>query len=107
MEEASGTNLEWFFRQWVYGAGSPKLEIKQTYSAKNKTLVLSVSQTQEIDGITPEVFLLPLEVEIKTPSGTKIEKLDIKNRTENFSLKLTANPRKSNSTKTKRFRLKP
>jgi aminopeptidase N len=50
MEEASGTNLEWFFRQWVYGAGSPKLEIKQTYSAKNKTLTISIVQTQENDG---------------------------------------------------------
>jgi aminopeptidase N len=92
MEEASGTNLEWFFRQWVYGAGSPKLEIKQTYSAKNKTLVLSIAQTQENDGITPEVFLLPMEVEIKTATGTKTEKLDIKNRTDNFSIKVDGKP---------------
>ena len=92
MEEASGANLEWFFRQWVYGAGSPKLEIKLSYSAKNKTLVLSVAQTQAIDGITPEVFLLPLEVEIKTAGGIKVEKLDIKNRTENFSIKLGGKP---------------
>jgi aminopeptidase N len=106
IEETSGTNLEWFFRQWVYGAGSPKLEIKQTYSAKNKTLVLSVSQNQPIDGITPEVFILPLEVEIKTPSGTKIEKIDINKRTKNFTLKVEGKPSEIKFDKNEKIPLK-
>jgi aminopeptidase N len=92
MEEASDTNLEWFFRQWVFGAGSPKLEIKQTYSAKSRTLVVTIAQTQENDGITPAAVILPMELEIKTARGTKIEKLDIKNREEKFSYKLDGKP---------------
>ena len=92
MEETSGKKLDWFFDQWIYGAGSPKLEIKQTYNATDKTLNLSVAQTQNRDDITPEVFVLPLEIEIKTPSGTKAETLDIKKRVENFSIKLNAKP---------------
>jgi hypothetical protein len=33
-----------------------------------------------------------MEVEIKTAASTKIEKLDIKNRTENFSVKVDGKP---------------
>lgn len=106
MEEASGKNLEWFFRQWVYGAGSPKLEIKQFYSAKNKTLTLTVAQTQPADGITPEVFLLPLEVEIKTRGGLKIEKLDIKNRADNFTIKVDGKPSEIKFDKNEKIPLK-
>ncbi|MGI8884423.1 MAG: M1 family metallopeptidase [Pyrinomonadaceae bacterium] len=92
MEETSRVNLEWFFRQWVYGAGHPKLDVGQVYNSKSKTLKITVSQVQKIDDITPEAFILPLEIEIKTTDGTKPEKLDIKNRTETFTFKLNRKP---------------
>ncbi len=91
-EETSGANLEWFFRQWIYGAGHPKLDVTQVYNAKSKTLKVTVSQVQKADGITPEAFVLPLELEIKTAKGTKIEKLDVKNRTEVFTFKSDRKP---------------
>ena len=92
LEETSGKNLDWFFRQWVYGAGHPKLDVTQIYNSKIKTLKVTVSQLQKVDGITPETFILPLEIEIKTTNGTKTEKIEIKNRTENFSFKLNGKP---------------
>ena len=106
MEETSGSKLDWFFAQWVYGAGSPKLDVKQTYNTKNKTLTLNVSQVQSIDGITPEAFVLPLEIEIKTANGTKIEKLEIKNRVENFSFKLSGKPSEIKLDKNEKIPLK-
>jgi aminopeptidase N len=92
MEEASGKKLDWFFRQWVYGAGSPKLEVKQTYNAGTKTLKLTVTQTQKIDKITPDAFILPLDVEIKTAAGVVSETIDVKNRVDNFTFKLNGKP---------------
>jgi aminopeptidase N len=92
MEEASGKNLDWFFAQWVYGAGSPKLDVEPVYNAKSKTLDLKVTQVQRIDGITPESFTLPIDVQIKTSAGTKTEKIEVKNRRQNFSLKVNAAP---------------
>ncbi|MGB7201575.1 MAG: M1 family metallopeptidase, partial [Pyrinomonadaceae bacterium] len=56
MEEASGENLGWFFDQWVYSGGLPKLSIRQIYNAKAKTLTLVTMQTQKPDVITPAVF---------------------------------------------------
>jgi len=94
MEEISGKDLNWFFAQWVYGGGYPKLNITQVYNAATKSVDLTVTQTQDSDKITPEAFILPLEIEITTANGTKIEKLEIKKREEVFSLKVDGKPAK-------------
>jgi aminopeptidase N len=92
MEETSGMKLDWFFGQWVYGAGYPKLNVKQTYNPQTKTLNLTVAQLQVPDKITASAFILPMEVEITTANGTKTEKIEIKKRIENLSLKLDGKP---------------
>lgn len=92
MEETSGTKLDWFFDQWVYGVGSPKLEVKQTYDPESKTLKLTVSQTQKADNFTPAAYRLPMDVEIKTANGVKLEKLEITKRLETFSFKVDDTP---------------
>lgn len=94
MEETSGMNLDWFFRQWVYGAGYPKLSVGQSYNAKTKTLNLNVVQIQKADKITASAFYLPMDVEITTAGGAKTEKIEIKKRAENFSFKLDGKPTK-------------
>jgi aminopeptidase N len=94
MEETSEMKLEWFFKQWVYGAGYPKLNVKQNYNLKTKTLKLTVSQLQAADKVTVSSFILPMEVEITTASGTKTEKIEIKKRVENFSFKVNTKPTK-------------
>ena len=94
MEETSGMNLDWFFRQWVYGAGFPKLNVKQVYNPQTKTLNLTVAQIQIPDKSTASAFVLPMDVEIATSNGTKTEKIEIKKRIENFSFKLDGKPTK-------------
>lgn len=94
MEEVSGKDLRWFFSQWVYGGGYPKLNIKQVYNAPGKRLNLTVSQTQSADKLTPAAFILPMEVEITTAKGTKTEKVEIKKREESFSFKIDEKPLK-------------
>ncbi len=55
---------------------------------------LTVTQTQTWDKITPSAFVLPLEVEITTVKGTKTEKIEIKKRSENFSINTDGKPSK-------------
>lgn len=94
MEETSGMKLDWFFKQWIYGAGYPKLNVKPVYNASTKTLNLIVTQTQSADKITPEAFVLPLDVEISTVGGTQTEKIEIEKRSENFAFKINGKPTK-------------
>ena len=91
-ETASGRDLDWFFKQWVYQAGYPQLEITRLYEPQKKILTLTVTQTQKSDEITPEAFVLPLEVKISTAGGTKTEKIRIDKRKQEFSFQLDDQP---------------
>ncbi len=105
MEETSKMDLRWFFKQWIYSAGYPKLNVKQTYNPATKRLNLTVTQTQTVDKITPEVFILPMEIEITT-TGTKTEKIEIKKRAENFSIRVDGKPTKITFDKDEKIPLK-
>ncbi len=86
MEEASGQKLNWFFAQWVYGGGYPKLTVRSKYDAGAKTIRITVTQIQKGDKLVPEIFRMPMEVELKTADGTRIERLDVTKRAETFSI---------------------
>jgi aminopeptidase N len=92
MEEASGKKLDWFFEQWVYGVGIPKLDVKQAYNARSKTLRITVTQTQPIGKGVTAAYRLPMNVEIKTASGVKSEKIEVTKRSQIFSLKTGSKP---------------
>jgi aminopeptidase N len=91
-EESSNTDLNWFFSQWVYKAGFPKINVKTVYNVRTKELELTFNQTQKADSLIPESFVLPLEIGIKTQSGTKIEKIELKKREEVFKFQLSQKP---------------
>ena len=92
MEETSGRDLDWFFEQWVYMAGHPKLDVKQAWNPSSSTLRLTVTQTQKADRITPSAFRLPMEVEFTIGTNKQTEKMDLSKRIETFSYKLPSKP---------------
>jgi aminopeptidase N len=57
LEEVSGRDLNWFFNQWYFGAGHPKIDIDYRYEENSVTVLLK--QTQ---GGKP--FLLPIDIDI-------------------------------------------
>lgn len=59
LEDASGRDLNWFFNQWYYGHGNPKLKISYNYDAAAKKETVYLEQTQ--DG---NAFILPMAVDI-------------------------------------------
>lgn len=106
MEEASSSDLSWFFDQWVYGLGSPKLSVRQAYAPATKTLTLTVTQTQKQDNFTPTAFRLPLEIDIITAGGSKTEKIDVSKRVEMFKFQLDGRPTKISVDKNDKIPLK-
>lgn len=47
LEEVSGRDLNWFFDQWYFSNGHPKLNIAYTYDANSKKVKVNMVQTQD------------------------------------------------------------
>ena len=92
MEEASGRDLTWFFNQWVYMGGYPKLDMKPVWAPSSKKLRLTVTQTQKGDALIPTAFRLPMDVEFSLGENKQTEKLNITKRVETFTFDLPAQP---------------
>jgi aminopeptidase N len=65
MEKTSGRDLDWFFDQWAYGIGYPKVQLTREWNAGAKTLTITLRQTQKIDATHP-FFRFPATVRIVT-----------------------------------------
>ncbi len=59
-EEITGKDLNWFWNQWYYGAGHPKLSIDYAYDDAAKKVQVIVKQTQAGD----KAFILPIAIDI-------------------------------------------
>ncbi|HVF29697.1 MAG TPA: M1 family aminopeptidase [Pyrinomonadaceae bacterium] len=92
MEQASGRDLDWFFDQWVYKGGHPKLSVRQAWNEQTKTLRLTVTQTQRPDRITPAAFRLPMEIAFTLNGEKQNEKISVTRRLQTFSYKLPGRP---------------
>ena len=92
MEKESGRDLGWFFDQWVYHSGAPRLTITSNYSARTKLLKITVNQTQKADAVVPAAFQLPITFAIKTVNGTEAVTKNIQKRNETYSIKLNSKP---------------
>jgi len=85
IEEATHTNVDQFFDQWVYGAGAPKFEVSYTYDESKKEVALTVKQTQKVEGRVG-LFRVPLDVEITNGTGPKLYPIVVSKAEETFTL---------------------
>ena len=84
MEEATHTNVDAFFQQWIYGAGAPKFEVSYAYDEAKKQVALTVKQTQKREGHVG-LFNVPVDVEITTAGGPKLYPIHVTQESEVFT----------------------
>jgi len=92
IEEATHTNVDQFFSQWIYGAGAPKLDVSYTYDETKRQVLLTVKQTQKREGYVG-LFRFPVDVEITTAAGPKLYNILVSKESEGFSLPSETAPR--------------
>jgi len=71
-EEVTGEDLHWFFDQWFLNKGIPQLSIEYYNSLKNKEVVLTVTQQQDLT--KNPLYKLPVEVAVYDEAGEHIYK---------------------------------
>ena len=60
IEETTGQNMDWFFKQWVYEPGFPEYEVTWKYNQRNKSVKLIVKQIQK----KPNIFKMPIQIRV-------------------------------------------
>ncbi|WP_369049060.1 M1 family aminopeptidase [Tenacibaculum sp. UWU-22] len=58
LEEVSGKDLNWFFNEWYYGSGHPKIEISYDYNTLEKKVTVNIKQTQN------QLFQFPFAIDV-------------------------------------------
>jgi len=57
-EKVSGKDLNWFFNQWYFGNGNPKINYTSTFEPVKKQVAVTINQTQE------KPFEFPLAIDV-------------------------------------------
>ncbi len=91
MEEASGKKLDWFFEQWCYKAGAPKLEITWRFVPEDSTARIKVKQTQPASDLVP-TFKLPTSVEFITKGKAVRFPVELDSREQELVFRIDAKP---------------
>ena len=87
-EETTGKDMNWFFNQWYYGSGHPKLKIDYLYNdAAGKASVI-IEQTQK----SGKLFKLPLAIDIYTGTDRKRYNVMVENKIDTLYFNYTTKP---------------
>ncbi|MBO9198625.1 MULTISPECIES: M1 family metallopeptidase [Niastella] len=87
-EEVTGKDLNWYWNQWYYGAGHPKLSIDYTYDDAAKKVQVTVKQTQDGN----KVFVLPFAIDIYNGAEKVRHNVWIKEKETTFSFPYDKRP---------------
>lgn len=87
-EETTGKDLNWFWNQWYYGNGHPKLKINYSYDdAAGKASVI-VEQTQK----SGKIFELPIAVDVYNGANKVRYNVWLRNKIDTLVFPYTTKP---------------
>jgi len=96
--QTSGENLAWFWEQWLYSAGMPKLAVTAAYDSGAQRVTFTVRQTQSdsarLDSIddaggrftTPPVFRMPVTIRIGTSDSDVVGHAELSAREQTITV---------------------
>jgi aminopeptidase N len=85
-EEVTGKDMNWFWNQWYYGSGHPKLNITYSYDNNAKQARVIVDQT------TDKVFTLPVKIDVWNGNTPTTYNVGVKNKIDTFNLPSSSKP---------------
>ena len=87
-EQISGKDLHWYFNQWYFGNGHPKVEISYDYDVPNQKASVFIKQTQAGD----KIFKLPIDIDIYTGFEKKRSTVWMENKVDTFTFSVKSKP---------------
>lgn len=88
MEEVSGSDLRWFFRQWLYRPGSPAIQGAWHYNSGTRKVEIELAQTEP-----GEPYRLPMEVAVADGTAApKISNVEMTAKQQQFEIDAAKEP---------------
>jgi aminopeptidase N len=91
MERTCRCDLDWFFDQWAYGIGYPRVRFTRHWDAASKTLHVLVEQTQTVDSTHP-LFRFPVTLRVTTRDSVVRREVMVSKVSETFAVALPSAP---------------
>ncbi len=85
-EATTGKDLNWYFNQWYFGSGHPKLDISYNYNADEKKAAVYIKQTQD------KLFQLPMAVDVYEGANKKRYMIWASNKNDTFYFPANTKP---------------
>lgn len=89
-EQVTGQDLHWFFDQWFFSKGHPKLTIQHNYNDTLKKYTVRIQQIQDVK-VLP-VFKLPVNIEIYNNGKIERKQVWVNEVNEEFSFNVDQKP---------------
>ena len=86
-EDVTGEDLNWFWNQWFYGSGHPKLDINYGYDPSLRTAKVFIKQTQP-----DKIFKLPIKIDVYQGGDKKRYKVWLENQADTFAFPADTRP---------------
>jgi aminopeptidase N len=86
-EDVTGQDLNWFWNQWYYGSGHPKLSINYAYAPTGKTAKVTIKQTQ-----IGKIFKMPVAIDVYEGTAKKRYKVWLQNPVDTFVFNTVSKP---------------
>ncbi len=87
-EEVTGQDMNWFFNQWFFAKGHPKLTINYEY--KNDSAYVSVEQKHNVD--EPLVYTLPAKIALWSNGNATYHAVTLSKPQQTFAFASVAKP---------------
>lgn len=87
-QAVTGEDLHWYWDQWYYGSGHPKLTIDYNYNDNAHQVQVIVNQTQE----TGKIFRLPVAIDIYNGPTKVRHKVWVEDKTDTFRFEYQNHP---------------
>ncbi|MBA4167452.1 MAG: M1 family metallopeptidase, partial [Chitinophagaceae bacterium] len=85
-EEITGQDLQWYWNQWYYGSGHPRLNIDYVYDDNAHNVKVIVTQK------TDKIFRLPIAVDIYNGSNKERHKVWLNNKIDTLTFDYKIRP---------------
>ncbi|WP_435262964.1 M1 family aminopeptidase [Tenacibaculum sp. nBUS_03] len=85
-EDVTGKDLNWFFNQWYFNSGHPKLNISYDYNKLRKTVTINIIQEQANE------FKFPLAIDVFEGSRKTRHKVFVNGKDASFTFPFIEHP---------------